>query len=105
MLLVEDGTLSLDDLASKWLGHTSWYCGLPKANEIRVRHLLSHSSGIGGYPNTMSFTLAMVWRALRLGSAKFEPEELIGFVLDKEPLFPWKRDTVTLTLATWCWGG
>jgi len=88
MLLVEEGTLSLDDLASQWLGDTSWYHRLPNAEEIRVRHLLSHTSGIADYPNTISFQTAMIWRVLRRGSAKFEPEELIGFVLDKKPLFP-----------------
>jgi len=30
----------------------------------------------------------MIGRALRHGSARFEPEELIGFVLNQKPLFP-----------------
>jgi D-alanyl-D-alanine carboxypeptidase len=88
MLLVQDGTLSLDDPASKWLGDTSWYNRLPNAREIRVRHLLSHTSGISDYPSTLSFRFAMIGRVLRHGSARFEPEELIGFVLGKKPLFP-----------------
>ena len=87
MLLVEDGTLSLDDPAAKWLGDTAWFHRLPNADEIRVRHLLSHSSGIADYPGTMSFNLAMIWRVLRRGSAKFEPEELIGFVDGKRSKF------------------
>lgn len=87
LLLVEDGTLSLDDPASKWLGDTPWYHRLPNADEIRVRHLLSHSSGIRDYPGMMGFNSAMIWRVIRHGSAKFEPEELIGYVLDKKPLF------------------
>ncbi len=88
MLLVEEGTLSLDDPASKWLGGTPWFHRLPNAEEIRVRHLLSHTSGIADYPNTMSFKTALIWRVMRQGSAKFEPEELIGFVLDKKSPFP-----------------
>ncbi len=88
MLLVEDGTLSLDDPASKWLGDTPWYNRLPNADEIRVRHLLSHTAGISDYAGTVRFQLALVWRVLRRGSAQFEPEELIGFVLDGEPPFP-----------------
>jgi D-alanyl-D-alanine carboxypeptidase len=87
MLLVEDGTLSLDDPASKWLGDTTWFNRLPNAEEIRVRHLLSHSAGIGDYPGTIRFNLAMVGRVLRQGSARFEPEELIGYALDKRPKF------------------
>ncbi|MCG8405754.1 MAG: beta-lactamase family protein [Phycisphaerales bacterium] len=88
MLLVEDGTLSLDDRASKWLGDTDWYAQLPNAEHIQVRHLLSHSSGIPDYPGTSGFRRAMIWRAIRHGSAKFDPEELIGYSLAKEPTFP-----------------
>jgi len=88
MLLVEDGTLSLDDPASKWLGDTPWYHRLPNADEIRVRHLLSHSSGVGDYAGKISFKLSMIRRVVRHGSARYEPEELIEFVLDKRPRFP-----------------
>ena len=88
MLLVEDGTLSLDDPASKWLGDTAWYDRLPNADEIRIRHLLSHSAGIADYPDSTRYRIGSVWRAIRRGSIRFEPEELIGFVLDREPLFP-----------------
>ena len=88
MLLVEDGVLNLDDLASQWLAETSWFSRLPNANDIRIRHLLSHSSGIGDYPPTRGYMFGSIWRALTRGSIRFEPEELIGFVLDKSPTFP-----------------
>lgn len=86
MLLVEDGVLSLDDPASKWLGDRDWYRRLPHAHEILVRHLLSHSAGLGDYPGTMGFRVRMVWQAIRRGG-RFDPEELIGFV-DRKPLYP-----------------
>lgn len=86
MLLVEDGVLSLDDPASKWLGDRDWYRRLPNADAIRVRHLLSHSAGLGDYPGTMRFRVRMVWRAIRRGG-RFEPEELIGFI-GRKPLYP-----------------
>ncbi len=88
MLLVEDGTLSLDDRVADWLGDSDWYHRVPNADDIRVRHLLSHSSGMPDYPGTIGFRWAMIRRVLRDGSAYFEPEELIGFVLGKRPLFP-----------------
>lgn len=88
MLLVENGTLSLDDPASKWLSDTTWYKDLPNADEIRVRHLLSHSAGIKDYLDSVRFHLSMVRRVIRDGSARYEPEELIGFVLNRKPLFP-----------------
>ena len=87
MLLVEDGVLSLDDPVLKWLGDQPWLRKLPNANEMLVRHLLSHSAGIGDYPGRPGFLLAMTGRVLRHGSAYFEPEELIGFALDRRPLF------------------
>ncbi len=88
MLLVEDGTLSLDDPAAKWLGGTPWYNRLPNADTIRVRHLLSHTTGIADYPESARYQVASIWRAVRKGSIHFEPEELIGFVLDRKPPFP-----------------
>ena len=88
MLLIEDGVLSLDDLASKWLGKTPWYKQLPNAGSIRVRHLLAHTSGLSDYPATGRFQRAMIWRVMRHGSARFEPEELIAFVDNKKAAFP-----------------
>ncbi len=88
MLMVEDGIISLDDHASRWLGSTAWYNELPNAGQIRVRHLLSHTSGIEDYPNSVKFWLSMIWRTIYHGSAKFSPEELIGFVSGRDPLFP-----------------
>lgn len=87
MLLAEDGTLSLNDPVSKWLGDVDWYPRLPNADSMQVRHLLSHSAGIKDYIATAGFHSSMIWRVVRKGSAKYQPEELIEFVLDKRPLF------------------
>lgn len=87
MLLVEDGVLSLDDSAKQWLDGVTWFDKLPNADDMLVRHLLSHSSGLGDYPAKARFILAMTGRVIRHGSAYFEPEELIGFAGSK-PLFP-----------------
>lgn len=87
MLLVEDGEISLDDHASKYLGDRDWYQRVPNAKEIQIRHLLSHSAGVGDYPGTRRHTFSMVWRAIRHGSAKFTPEELIGFAHRRQPYF------------------
>lgn len=87
MLLVEDGVLALDDPASKWLGGIEWFDDLPNAETMRLRHLLSHSSGLGDYPYTMRYGMLSIWRAIRHGGIRFEVEELIDMV-DREPLFP-----------------
>ncbi|MXZ32471.1 MAG: beta-lactamase family protein [Gammaproteobacteria bacterium] len=86
MLLVEDGVLALDDPASKWLGGIEWFDELPNAESMRVRHLLSHSSGMGDYPYTMRYGMLSIWRAISRGGIRFEVEELIDMV-DREPLF------------------
>jgi D-alanyl-D-alanine carboxypeptidase len=87
MLLVEDGTIDLDDPAYKWLGDRYWFPQLPNGNLIRVRHLLSHSAGLDDYPGTVIFNRKMIWRTLRHGSAYFDPEELISFVSSRKGLF------------------
>ena len=87
MLLVEDGVLSLDDPASKWLVGERWYKRLPNADEIRLRHLLSHSAGLGDYPSTTRYRMGSIFRAIRHGGIRFEPEELIGFI-SRKPLYP-----------------
>ncbi|NKB34380.1 MAG: serine hydrolase [Pseudomonadales bacterium] len=88
MMLVEEGVLSIEDYASMYLGETNWFHELPNANEIQVKHLLSHSSGVRDYMDSVRCNWGSAWRILRQGSNKFEPEELIGCVLDRRPLFP-----------------
>ena len=48
MMLVEERKLSLDDLISKYLAVPSNWSG------IKVRHLLTHTSGLGDYPEDFS---------------------------------------------------
>lgn len=88
MLLVEDGTLSLDDLASKWVGNQEWFHGLPNKEAIRVRHLLAHTSGMSDYPRTKRYFMLQIWRALRHGGIHFTREELIDLVTGINPYFP-----------------
>lgn len=90
MLLVEDGILTLDDPVKKWLGNEDWFNKLPNSEGILLRHLLSHSSGIGDYPSKLRFNFNLVTRNLRHGSAYFKPEELIGFVQKKSLFHPGK---------------
>ena len=88
LLLVEDGALSLDDPVSKWLGGEDWFERLPNAATLRVRHLLTHTSGMHDWISSWRFNLRMVGRTIADGSAYFTPEELIGYTLGKRPKFP-----------------
>ena len=50
MMLVEDGKISLDDRINKYLKN------VPQAwTNITVRHLLTHTSGLGDYPSGFDF--------------------------------------------------
>lgn len=88
MLLVEDGTLTLDDLASEWLSEEPWFKDLPNHDDIRIRHLLSHSSGLSDYPGTNRYMMLSIWRALRHGGIRFTHDELIEMVANKKALYP-----------------
>ena len=88
MLLVEDGKLTLDDFASEWVGDESWFNELPNKEDIRIRHLLSHSSGLSDYPGTTRYMMLSIWRALFRGGIRFTHDELIEMVANKKPLFP-----------------
>lgn len=87
LLLVEDGVLALDDPASKWLNDEPWFDDVANRDQILVRHLLSHSSGMGDYPGTRRYLILSIWRALRHGGIQFSREELITMPGAK-PLFP-----------------
>jgi len=84
LLLVQEGRLNLDDKIEKWLGSEQWFSKLPNAHTITFRMLLNHSSGIENHVDTDSFQRQM----LKSGSHNIRYEELIGYVLNKKPLFP-----------------
>ncbi len=44
--LIQDGHLSLDDKAMKYLGDTDWYTTFPNAEAITIKNLMNHASGL-----------------------------------------------------------
>jgi D-alanyl-D-alanine carboxypeptidase len=64
--LVEDGKLSLDDPASKWLAN------VPGGDAVHVRHLLQHTSGIADFLNSVS------WQLKHAVNGTFTPQELLN---------------------------
>lgn len=64
--LVDDGKISLDDPASRWLS------GVPGNDSVHVRHLLQHTSGIGRFEDTLSFRAALVTKRT------YTPDELLA---------------------------
>jgi D-alanyl-D-alanine carboxypeptidase len=53
MQLTEEGRLHLDDRMAVFLGREPWFPRLANSNEITVRMLLAHRTGIGGTGNVI----------------------------------------------------
>ncbi len=86
--LVQDGKLTLDDPVAKWLKDKPWFERLPNANTITLRMLLTHSAGLMDHVNQKGFADAIT-KMIASGDrdAYIKPEEMIGFILDKKPLY------------------
>jgi D-alanyl-D-alanine carboxypeptidase len=90
ILMDKKGQWSLDDKLSKYLGNRPWFNQLPNANDITIRILLQHRSGLENhYDNPRFFEILNDRRAKDPAAAlTFTREQLIGFVLNRPPLFP-----------------
>ena len=82
--LAGKGQLKFDDKISRWLGNEPWFAQLPNANDITLSMLLNQSSGIENH--TTNSTFQKQW--LKSAGRNIKREELIGYVLNKKPLFP-----------------
>jgi D-alanyl-D-alanine carboxypeptidase len=81
--LIEAGRLDLNAPISKYLGGRPWFRRLPNANDITVRMLMTHTSGLVRYEMNPKFTAD-----LRAQPDKtWTPEEEISYLLDATPPF------------------
>ena len=76
MLLQEDGKLSVDDKLSAHLPD------FPRASEITLRQMLTHTSGLGNYTNNAPHDAA--WQSFRLDR---DPKALFQLMTGTDPLF------------------
>jgi D-alanyl-D-alanine carboxypeptidase len=81
--LVEEGKLNLDEKIEKWLGAEPWFNRLPNAKTITLRMLMNHTSGIPEHVLHKDFIKALKEQPDKV----WKPEELIAFILNREPLF------------------
>jgi D-alanyl-D-alanine carboxypeptidase len=87
--LVRERVLELDGKIETWVGDERWFPRVPNAGEITLRMLLNHSSGIPDHAESWRFWMAAFWKlATGEGESGFTPIECLGFVMDREPLFP-----------------
>lgn len=82
--LVEFGKVDLDRKISYWLGSEDWFARLPNANDITLRMLMNHSSGIPEHVLNKDFIAAL----RRDPNRVWKPHELVAYILDAKPLFP-----------------
>jgi D-alanyl-D-alanine carboxypeptidase len=81
--LVSEGLIGLDDPLSDWFGDEEWFARIPNANDLTVRHLMTHTSGIPRHIFAGGFIPALIAEPDRV----WEPVELLAYIFDAEPLF------------------
>lgn len=94
MMMVEEGKLSLDDYAADILT-TTFEGRLANFEDVKIIHLLEHSSGIPDYLS-LGFTRAMYENPQK----RYTPMEAIEFAYDHPPLFP-PGEKYTYTNTGW----
>ena len=81
--LVGEGRLRLDEKISTYIGREPWFGRLPNANDITVRMLMNHTSGLVRYELNEQFL-----RDLTANPDKvWTPAERIAYLLDAQPPF------------------
>ena len=99
--LAVDGVIGLDDKVSKWLGDEPWYQRLPNGQDITVRMLLQHTTGIEDYladPDFHRAAVPLFQDKASMASLYFSPAELVAFKLNDPASFAagarhWYSDT------------
>ncbi|RDC69691.1 class A beta-lactamase-related serine hydrolase [Rhodovulum sp. 12E13] len=86
LALESQGRLSQADPLADHLGDRPWFGDLSNGDAITLGQLLRHTSGLPDHPHLPAFQQAAAAR-IAAGAPAFGPEELVGFVLDREPLF------------------
>src|SRR5690606_34417756 len=81
--LVKEGKIGLDDKVSKYLGAEEWFERLPNANDITVRQLMNHTSGLVRYEFKDQFTKDLTANP----DKSWRPEELVTYLFGESPPF------------------
>lgn len=81
--LVGENRIGLDDKIDKYLGREPWFTRLPNAQDITIRQLMNHTSGLVRYEFKDQFTKDLTANAEKV----WKPEELIAYLLDEKPPF------------------
>jgi D-alanyl-D-alanine carboxypeptidase len=82
--MISAGQMHLDDKISLYLKDERWFQHLPNANDITVRMLMNHTSGIPEYAELPEFTKHIPENP----DKDWSPEECLSFIFDKPAPFP-----------------
>ena len=83
MQLVHQGILDLDARVAHYLGSEPWFERLPNHEDVTIRHLMSHTSGIIRYEFNDQFITDLIADPDRV----WEPEEQLAYLFDTEAPF------------------
>lgn len=83
MQLIHDNALKLDEKVSTYLGKEPWFEKVPNANDVTVKMLMNHTSGIMRYELDPKFTDDLTKQPIKV----WTPGERISYVLGKKPRF------------------
>ena len=81
--LVKEAKIKLDDKIEKYLGREPWFSRLPNANDITVRQLMNHTSGLVRYEFKEQFTKDLTANPDKV----WKPAELVTYLLDEKAPF------------------
>jgi D-alanyl-D-alanine carboxypeptidase len=82
--LAEEKRLDLDAKIARWFAMEDWFARLPNGKYLTLRMLMNHTSGIPEHVLDPKFIAVLREKPDKV----WKPEELIAYVLDKNPLFP-----------------
>lgn len=94
LALVEEGALSLDGKISQWLSGRKWFSGVPNGEDLTLRMLLNHSSGvaddyISGTPLENAFAYSLdAYGGKDLSEQGITHDDFGAAVAMLEPAFP-----------------
>ena len=81
--LLAEGTIASEDKLQKYLGEKAWFSRLPNHDSITLAHLMHHQSGVPEHVHLQQF-----WDDARADVSRvWQPEELVAYILDADPLF------------------
>jgi len=81
--LVYEKKFGLDDNISRYLGDEEWFERLPNSKDIKIRHLMNHTSGLVRYEMNPAFLKDMLANPDKV----WKPREQISYLFDSKAAF------------------